>query len=78
MMHMDTPRQACNMGRMTNDQLETQHFEQFVDWYRDYTRLMSFYLLKYEYICFSFLFSHQLTLRLPLYVIYSQVDGLDD
>jgi hypothetical protein len=58
-MHMETFRQSCNRGQTMDDQLESQHCEQFVDWFRDYIRLMSSYLLNDKYICFSFIFPHQ-------------------
>jgi hypothetical protein len=39
--HMETLRRDSNLEGMTDAQLETQHSQQFCDWYRDYVRHMS-------------------------------------
>ena len=64
-MHMETLRQACNTRRMMDQHLETQHFEQFFDWYREYVRLklwLPIKLKKYLLVISNFLTA--LSLRL--------------
>jgi hypothetical protein len=39
--HLDTLRQGSNRRQMIAMELDTQHKEQFCDWYRDYVRCES-------------------------------------
>jgi hypothetical protein len=48
---MDTLRQAYNRGQMMDDQLETQHFEQFYDCYHEYVRLTSCLPIYVVFLC---------------------------
>jgi hypothetical protein len=38
---METLRRGSNMGQMTDTELETRHYQEFCNWYRDYVRQMS-------------------------------------
>jgi hypothetical protein len=56
--HMETIRRGSNMGQMTDTQLETQHYQQFCNWYRDYVRktIVLIIISLYLEICFSLIF----------------------
>jgi hypothetical protein len=52
--HMETIRRDSSMGQLTDTQLETQHYQQFCNWYRDYVRktIVLIIISLYVEICF--------------------------